>query len=257
MLTTERKASTIDEYQAPYPPQIEASGYCYFPYQENPQIPTRYGGIHLSGELPTGISCSIRISTEGATVLSATYESNYEQIAFFINRLYTIQEHEQTHPYDEGSDTASAYKSPISTIDIQTEEDTINILDAYQFEEFNTDIAYEFTDVLDRLIRANGKQGILIIDNLIKKRILNDDLISETLRALGRIEDDNTKDERYGLLINSIKNGALIIRDGAVSGLSFLDDKRALPQLQILLKTETVPILKNNIEVAIKGLKEY
>jgi len=257
MLNTEREASTVDKYQAPSLPQIETPDYYYFPYQEKPQIPTRYGDVHLFGEILTGSCCSISISTEGATVISAAYEPNYEQIAFYINRLRSIEEHEQTHPYDEGSDTASAYKYLISAIDIKIKEDIINIFDAYQFEEFDTDIAYEFTHALEILILGKGKQSILIIDSLIKKSILNDDLIAETLRALGRIEDDNTKDERYGLLISSIKNGASIVRDGAVSGLSFLDDKRALPQLQMLLETETIPILKNNIEVVIKGLKEY
>jgi hypothetical protein len=74
---------------------------------------------------------------------------------------------------------------------------------------------------------------------------------------LGRIEDEITKYERYELLIRSIVSESAIIRDGAVSGLSFLDDKRAIPQLRMLLESETAPILKNNIKVAIKCLETY
>ena len=57
--------------------------------------------------------------------------------------------------------------------------------------------------------------------------------------------------------MGSIKNEAAIIRDGVVSGLSFLDNKRALPQLRMLFETETIPILKSNIKVAIRSLETY
>ena len=116
---------------------------------------------------------------------------------------------------------------------------------------------YDFTNALDILIRANGKPVVRIINNLIKKTALGDDITSEILKALGRIEDENTKNERYELLIVSIKNESVIIRDGAVSGLSFLDDKRALPQLRMLFERETLPILRNNIKVAIRSLEIY
>jgi len=268
MVIAEHEASTLDQYQVASLSQIEHRGYCYLPFQENPQIATQSGDILLSSEIRGNYLFSFNIDAESATAFCAPGfgqkalslfpdESICEQIMLLSGRFYTIQNRIQTHSFHEVFDTVSTYTPQISASDLQIEQSFINIFDAYQHEEFDTDIAYEFTNALDRLIQANGKSAVRIINNLIRKQILDDDIISETLKALGRIEDQNTKYERYELLIGSIKNESAIIRDGAVSGLSFLDDKRALPQLRMLFETETVPILKNNIKVAIKGLETY
>jgi len=264
MVIAEHEASTLDEYQVANLPQIEHHGYCYFPFQENPQIATQSSGIFLSSEVPGNYLFSFNIDAESATVFFASGFGQKalsflpgEQIMLLAGRYYTIQNRIQTHSYHEVFDTVSTYTPQISASDLQIEQSAINIFDAYQHEEFDTDIAYEFTNALDILIRANGKPAVRIINDLINEQILNDDIISETLKALGRIEDENTKEERYQLLMGLIKDDSAIIRDGAVSGLSFLDDRRALAQLRILFETETVPILKNNIKVAIKGLETY
>lgn len=268
MVTTELEASTFNKYQVATLPQIKHRGYCYFSFQENPQIAMQSSVIFWPSEIPENYLCSVNIDAESATVFPASGfgqkaepflpdESIYEQIMLFADRFYTIQARIQTHPYHEVFDTVSTYTAQISASELQTEQSVINIFDAYQHEEFDTDIAYDFTNALDILIRANGKPAVRIINNLINKHILNNNIISETLKALGRIEDENTKYERYELLIGSIRNQSAIIRDGAVSGLSFLDDKRALPQLRMLFETETTPILKSNIKVAIRSLETY
>ena len=268
MVIAENETSTLDKYQVVNSPQIKHRGYCYFPFQENPQIATGTHVTFLPSETPGNYLFSCNVDAESATVFPAPdfglkavpllpYESIYEQIMLFAGRFYTIQARIQTHSFHEVLDTVSTYTAQISASELKTEQSVINIFDAYQHEEFDTDIAYDFTNALDILIRANGKPAVRIINNLIKKHVLDNDIVSETLKALGRIEDEDTKYERYELLIGLIKNEAAIIRDGAVSGLSFLDDKRALPQLRILFEIETVPILKNNIKVAIRSLETY
>lgn len=268
MVTTKLEASTFDKYQLATLPQMEHRGYCYFSLQENPQIATQSSGIFLPSEILGNYLCSVNRYAESATVFFAydfgqkaepflPDESIYEQIMLFSGRFYAIQARVQTHSYHEVFDTASTYTAQISASELQTEQSVINIFDAYQHEEFDTDIAHDFTNALDRLIRAKGKPAVRIINKLIKKHVLDNDIIFETLKALGRIEDENTKYERYELLMGLIKNEAPIIRDGAISGLSFLDDNRALPQLRMLFESETIPILKNNIKVAIKGLEIY
>lgn len=268
MVTTEPEASTLDKYQVANLPQIEHRGYYYFPFQGNPQIAAQSSGVLWPSTIAGDYLCSFNIDAESATVFfpSGVYgkvepflpdESICEQIMLLAGRFYTIQNRIQTHSYHEVFDIVSTNTAQISASDLRIEQSANYIFDAYQHEEFDADVAYEFTSALDRLIQASGKAAILIISNLIKKHVLNDDMTSETLKALGRIEDENTKYERYGLLIGSIRNQSAIIRDGAVSGLSFLDDKRALPQLHMLLERETLPILKNNIKVAIRSLEIY
>ena len=268
MVTTELEASTFNEYQVANLPKIEHRGYCYFPFQENPQIATQSSAIFCPSEILENYLCSVNRDAESATVFPAPdfglkavpllpYESIYEKIMLLAGRFYTIQNRIQTHSYHEVFDTVSTYTPQISPRYLQLEQSAINILDSYQHEEFDNDVAYEYTNELETLIQDNDKPVIRIINNLINKHILNNNIISETLKALGRVDNENTKYERYEILISSIKNKSAVIRDGAVSGLSFLDDNRALPQLRMLFETDTVPILKNNIKVAIKGLETY
>lgn len=268
MFSTELEASTLDKYQVSIFPQIQHHGYCYFPFQQSPEIAAQSIRIFWSSAIPVNDVYSVNCESESAAVFFTSNigqevvtllpdESIREQIILVSDRFYIIQSLIQTHSSYGVFHTVSTYSPQISASDLLLEQSVLNIFDAYQHEEFDTDIAYDFTNSLDILIRANGKPVIRIISNLIKKLHLNEDIISETLKALGRIEDEHTKEERYELLIDLIKDESAIIRDGAVSGLSFLDDRRALPQLRILFETEAVPILKNNIKVAIKGLEIY
>ncbi len=268
MVTTEREASTLDEFRLAKFPEIQHLGYCYFPFQEDPQIATQSSAIIFESEIHGNYLFSFNRAAESATVFLASGfgqeplsflpdEPICEQLMLLASRLYTIRNRIQMHSYHEVFDTVSTYTAQVSASDLKTEQSAINIFDSYQYEEFDSDIAYDFTKALDGLIQVNGKPTIRIINNLIRKHDINDDMISETLKGLGRIEDDNTKDERYEFIIRFIINESSVIRDGAVRGLSYLDDKRALPQLRMLFEFEPTPILKSNIKVAIKGLETY
>ena len=265
MVTAEYEASTLDDYQGAILPQIEHRGYCYFPVQENPEIAALSGGIFWSGlnyvypvvreaESATGFFAS----GSGQKALSILPDELIcEPIVLVAGGFYTMLTNVPFASYHDVFDVASTYTRQLPASELQLEQSVLNIFNGYQYEEFDMDVAFDFSSALDRLIQVNGRPAVFIINSLIKKHALNNIMISETLRALGRIEDENTKNERYELLIGSIKSSSAIIRDAAVSGLSFLDDKRALPQLHILFETETVPTLKNNIRVAIKGLEAY
>lgn len=261
MVTAEVEASTLDKYQEPN--KIEHLGFRYFPFQGKA---TQSSGIVKSNAIPLNYTYLVNNEAESATafltpdvgqrpVIFSSDESTYKQIMLVAGRDYAMQSRIRTHFNLDVLDTVSTLIPQISTGDLSLEQSVLDIFDAYQHEEFDIDIAHDFTNALDSLIRANGKPVIRIINHLIKNIALNKDIISEILKALGRIEDEITKEARYELLIGLIKDESAIIRDGAVSGLSFLDDKRALTQLRILFEIETVPILKNNIKVAIKGLE--
>lgn len=259
MVTLEREASTLDEFQVSDLIQIQPRGYFYCQFKENPRIATQ------SSSLVSEILRKYQVLMDADNVFLFTIPSSVQQESSFLpdelifekisGDFYTIQDRIQTHLYHEIFDTISSHVAQISSGDIQIQQTAINLFDTYRHEEFDTDIAYEFTNDLDTFIQTNGEAAIRIINNLMKKQVFDENIISETLKALGRIENKNTKEQRYQVLMYFIKHDSAIIRDGAVSGLSFLDDKRALPQLYMLFETETVPILKNNIEVAIKGFE--
>ncbi len=61
MVTAERGASTLDEYQVANLPQIEHRGYYYFPFQENPQIAAQSSGVLWPSAIPGDYLCSFNI----------------------------------------------------------------------------------------------------------------------------------------------------------------------------------------------------
>lgn len=261
MVTTERETSTLDEYQ------LEHRGYYYFPFLDDPQISTQSSCVLWPSAIAGNYLYWVNRDTKNVTLLftpgvygkSESFlsdESVDEQIKLLADSFLTINNRMKADFYHDIFNSFSAYIPAISD-DLQIEQGVLNIFDTYKHEEFDNDVAYEYTNELERLIQDNDKPVIRIINSLINKHIYSDNIISETLKALGRIEDEYTKYERYDVLMGAIRNQSAIIRDGAVSGLSFLDDKKALPQLRMLFETETIPILKSNIKVAIRSLETY
>lgn len=179
----------------------------------------------------------------------------------FADRMFNLISREfrpgqiLTQQYSESSDTSPAEINKISFADESVKIKLRNLFSSFDYEDFDMDIAYYFTNALSDLIKENGNLVIRIITELIGQREINDNIICETLRAIGRLDDENTKSYRFGLLMKLLRDDTAIIRDAAVAGLSFIDDQKALPQLYILLDKETALILKDNIKVAIKDLE--
>ena len=266
MVIAEREASTLDEYQGTTWPQIKHRGYCYFPFQENPQIATQSSGILWANQTPENYLCIIQGDTGGTishiieqhqqSQFNLPIELSYEQISLLVGNYYPIRTLFQVlAPTESAFDTVST-KTPHAIIyDSHIERIMLNFLKSFAHEIFDSDISDYFTNALTKLALEYGIPVINVIRKIISNDIINHDMTNELLKALGRIEDSNTKEIRFNVLMNSLNNDSATIRDGAVSGLSFLDDKRSLSQLRVLYENETAPIFKRNIEVAIENLE--
>lgn len=153
------------------------------------------------------------------------------------------------------SDTSSTYVPYVSQVQIQTESLLRDFIDTFECEDSDIDIPYYLTTNLKTLVKENGEPLIEVISKFIDEQEIIGNIANEIIRALGRIDDDNTKNVRFELLLKLLQHKELIIREGAVAGISFFDDRRALPQLNLLLQSEYSPILKDIIRVAISNLE--
>ena len=266
MVLTENEASTLKKYPAAILPWIKHQDYYYFPFQDNPEIETLLGRISWLGlnyifsvagepESETGFLSAIYAKKALSPLY---YEPFRKQVVLFTSSLDESYKRSTSIPFASNYDIFDVFSTSsrqLQYTDFHLEQNVINTIDSYQYEEFDSDVASDFTNALDELIQAHGKPIVFIINRLIKKHAYNNTMRLEILRALGRIENGSTKNERYEILIDALKSSSVIIRDAAISGLSFLDIKGALPQLYMLLQTETSQTLKNNIRVAIKGLE--
>ena len=266
MITTEPEASTLDEYRQGSLSKIEHRGYYYYPYQKNPQKATQFSGIFWANINPEDYMYIINDQMGAPLDFAIPYFNPNASMPFPIESYYAKANLRALNrpiimigPLSKKDAEASRLfpTDTIQTIWVKNKVERIvfNLFKSYGHEEFDSDISYYFTNDLEKLIIEHGKPSIEVIGNIISRETLNQYFISEILRALGRIEDTNTKNLRFDLLISYLKNVSSIIRDAAVSGLSFLDNKRALPQLRMLFETETITILKSNIKVAIKSLE--
>jgi hypothetical protein len=266
LITIERETSTleidktIDLFSLKYP------GYCCIPVQENAFFTVQSGGVDWSNEIWKNCLYLLNIEASSGTVFALPEFGKKtfslfpdkllaERFAIASGRFYAVNHTIRKYPYWEGFMTPSTVDPREVKSDLETNISTISVLDAYQCEEFDTDVSYDFTNAINRLIQSKGKRLFHAIDQLLNTRSVSEDMVFEILRAFGRIDDENTKEARYEFIIRFLKNESPIIRDGAITGLSFLDDKRALLQLRMLFEKESIPTLKNNIKVAIKGLE--
>ncbi|MFC1981340.1 HEAT repeat domain-containing protein, partial [Chloroflexota bacterium] len=107
----------------------------------------------------------------------------------------------------------------------------------------------------EELINRHGRPIIRALRVLINRQELNNSLIYEGLVSIGRLQNSNTESDRFELLVGLLDHHAPIVRDGAIMGLSFMDNKKAIPYLRKTLTKETVRALRENIEVAISDLE--
>lgn len=261
MITAEPQVSTADESLLPHLIRIWPPDLSYFVVQQAPQAATQYIGLS-SPEAPIDVGLSFDVEGSTAVFLTSAFAQK-EESSHFTQPIYRPI-HDRSHApiphthisfYHDISDTISPHAVTTFFNDLRMETAVIDFLDAYRGQQFDADVAYDFMTDLDTFIHANGASVIRIITDLASRRVLDEDLVSEALRALGRMENQATKEQRYQVLMRFIRHDSAIVRDAAVSGLSFLDDARALPHLRMLLQTEIVPVLNNNIRVAIESLE--
>ena len=122
-------------------------------------------------------------------------------------------------------------------------------------EHFEDGIESQFSRQLTRLI-ANSLSAMDYIINLIVGGQVNDEVAAEALRWIGQMggQHQQSYDGRRWLLERCLFMNSLTIRDGAVLGLSFLDDPRSIGSLQEALKRETSQMLAADIVELISDL---
>jgi hypothetical protein len=94
-----------------------------------------------------------------------------------------------------------------------------------------------------------------VLSDLIKRHKLNEEIASEVLRWLSRIEHSSSYVMRLSLLEHSLRNASARLRDAAVSGLAYLDDEHALPYLREAIKKESFAELRDDMEQALNQLE--
>lgn len=143
----------------------------------------------------------------------------------------------------------------IPSIDKSLAEDIDNLVVSFSTEPFDSQSSYDLTEAFRKLMDRSGKSVVFTLETLIRERKFRDHLVYEILVAIGRVQHLQTAMDRFELLVSLLNHPVPLIRDGAVAGLSFMDNRKALPYLRKALAAEGIPTIKGNIEIAIKDLE--
>ncbi|HRW10407.1 MAG TPA: HEAT repeat domain-containing protein, partial [Caldilineaceae bacterium] len=81
------------------------------------------------------------------------------------------------------------------------------------------------------------------------------EVLAEILRTLGNIDNDTAYSRRRWFLEHALQHPSTQVRDGAILGLSFLEDPRIIPALGAALRCETHDTLRADIQQVIADLQ--
>lgn len=122
-------------------------------------------------------------------------------------------------------------------------------------EYFEDGLESEFTRQLNYIVKKYGNEAMEAITCLIVYEKVNLEVAGEALRWLGRIEHPESYEYRRWLLERSLGLNSTRVRDGAILGLSSMDDKHAIPYIKQAIEREQCAELKVDMEQVLEQLE--
>ena len=122
-------------------------------------------------------------------------------------------------------------------------------------EIFEDGVKSIFVQKLMNAVELFNEYAIEYLRIIFSNNQLNPELVAETLRWLGDINQQSTYGARFRLLIKCLLNSSPRIRDGAMLGLAYLNDPSAIPYLHKAAENEKILELKDDIYKVIDVLE--
>jgi hypothetical protein len=130
-----------------------------------------------------------------------------------------------------------------------------NIFWTAKGEIFEDGMESSFSHQLISFVKKYGSDALEAITCLIVYERVDPEVVGEALRCLGHIEHTESYGYRRWLLERSLGLSSTRVKDGAVLGISFLDDKHAVPYLKSAIQKEKCSELKADMETVLEQLE--
>lgn len=105
-------------------------------------------------------------------------------------------------------------------------------------EQFEDGMESVFSQTLVGLFETYGAPIAVELDQYLTTEAPNEEVIGEALRWIGAADHPESNNERSLLLQKALQSSAARVRYAAASGLSRMDDPRAIPALQRAIRSE-------------------
>jgi hypothetical protein len=113
--------------------------------------------------------------------------------------------------------------------------------------DFEDGVSNTFSEGIEYILQEYGNKGIAALENaLIQSEKVS--CIAETLRTLGLVDDVRTAEGRFRILVRLLRHSSAVVRDGASIGLAYLDDDKAIPEIDKAIQQEPLPFLRRDME---------
>ncbi len=122
-------------------------------------------------------------------------------------------------------------------------------------EHFEDGMESNFSLAVEQFILHNGYEGVLAFGLVIHEQLFNENYIAEALSWIGDLDDPTTRVSRRIVLETALTSESFLIRDSAISALSYLGDPNSIIPLEKLLKEERSKAVCTNIEVVLRYLR--
>ncbi|MEQ8673166.1 MAG: hypothetical protein RLP44_32075 [Aggregatilineales bacterium] len=186
-------------------------------------------------------------------LLSSTAEVTLSDIASRLQQI--IEKHGLRTLYDSSSDVASLIL-PNQASNQGLHSEVLNLFRSAVGTRFEDGMDSAFSLRLQAMIMTYGNETVKIIDNVIFNEQVDADVVSESLRWIGKVEGHQTHRLRRLLLETSLHHPSPMARDGAILGLSFMDDPESITALEYAIKNEKLNSLKADMQQVLEQLYE-
>lgn len=111
-----------------------------------------------------------------------------------------------------------------------------------------------FSRELVALVRKHGEIALLDIARLITSEKADACVAAEAIKWLGRTHHPETHLFRRWLLLRALTSSSVVVREGAVLGLAFMNDPATISPLQQALEREQTPELRDDLSQVLRQI---
>lgn len=122
-------------------------------------------------------------------------------------------------------------------------------------ELFEDGIESGFSRTLDTLLKTHGNAAVVTLEALVFSPTANPEVVSESLKLLGIVDHDDSRQYRRTLLGRLLHSGSARVRYAAALGLAAMDDPVSLPALLSAIERESHPRLRQYFQLVIDQLE--
>ena len=123
-------------------------------------------------------------------------------------------------------------------------------------EVFEHGMESVFSLSLASFIESYQELAIHIISRIVASGSVDKVVAMEILRQMGLSEHEPTYDSRLSLLLQHLKSDLVMVRYGAMYGLSSMDDPNVIPEIEHACKQETDPYLQKYMRATLEQLRD-